>query len=485
MINNFHYKFYTFNNEVLKKTSPKNPYTTPPPQKENITLFNWEELSEHIKDAEPNFSIDDWNTLMNLYDEIDSKNVDEFLDEEPDSILNKEEQKNLLEALKNKHPYIYGIVNKFFEKLQNKSNTNRIADNLLFANSEESIIAQELKNLNKDNCMDIIKIYNGTSLLHDLYSITDNRIKNSKNITNALQDLKLIKNKCTELAEYYINYAKTNNIYIEDYEQEIKLSTQNDDIKNLTIATQRLLDRILVTTDKNKELGVSKKAIKLKEANGKVDETFVQGYTGDCWFLSALHSMRRDENVLQEINNMITINKENGAIKSVTVNLQGKNYIIDYKNLKGAKEYASGDLDVRALEMAINKFMHENNYAGGDINLSGYPEDACKILFGEKNIKTTNYLLNSNEKFNKYLDALKDDTFKKLSSTISTDKDASAQDKDGNIIKLIQYHEYCYSKIDKNFFYFINPHSPEIELKIPINKINDVFLHATIITHEK
>ena len=129
-------------------------------------------------------------------------------------------------------------------------------------------------------------------------------------------------------------------------------------------------------------------------------EIFVLEYQretmSDCWFLSPLKAMCKDKDFLKKINDMISVNKEKGVIKSVTVTLHGKDYAIDYDNLKGANEYATGDMDVRALEMALNQYMQENNLGEGDIDLGWKEKDAYIFLFGEDNVEVTDYTVNGN-----------------------------------------------------------------------------------------
>ena len=243
--------------------------------------------------------------------------------------------------------------------------------------------------------------------------------------------------------------------------------------------------------DKNeKRVEASKRAIELKDANGEIDTTFIQGYTGDCWILSPLKSMSNDKKFLEKINKMITVNKENGVIKSVTINIQGKNYTFDYKNIKSANEYSSGDLDVRAMEMALNQYVHENNLCEGDITLGWDDKDAYKIILGKDNIEITNYKTGTNGVFDRYLKALKQSS----SGTVSTigitndwneeedkEKDLFAEDKNGNKVELFVPHAYNYVKIDDKYLYFTDPQEPLKELRMPLKKVGQVFDDACIV----
>ena len=229
-----------------------------------------------------------------------------------------------------------------------------------------------------------------------------------------------------------------------------------------------------------------------------IDEEFTQGYTGDCWFLAALNSMCVDKEILEKINNMITINKDGDIIKSITVNIQGKGYTIDYKNLRDANEYAWGDIDVRALEIAVNKYMHENNIGEGDITLGATKNDlAYKILFGEDNVEVNNYAEKNEYGYaefdaEKYINTLKenknDEVFSNIGSIYFDKKEGKCcyvTDENNEQVKLIPAHAYKYSRIDNEFYYFRNPHAPEKELHIPIADIAKTFNNAVIVKFKK
>ena len=95
----------------------------------------------------------------------------------------------------------------------------------------------------------------------------------------------------------------------------------------------------------------------LYPANGKIDAGFNQGYVMDCWLLAAIKSLSLNPKGLEMLEDLISIDDKG----NVTVKLKGvdSEYTIPKEELEGANEFAQGDLDVRAIEIAVNKYLHE------------------------------------------------------------------------------------------------------------------------------
>lgn len=457
--------------------------------KKPAVLFSYDimlmEIKNELKQKES-------EKLYKLFEKADTEDLygNQTFRTSADLILNENEQNNLFTKLKKKYPRLYKVVNEFIQNLQAETNAEKIANifNLKGYDSSldnnDQIFAYGLSYLNNSNLLDVSKEYDGLSLLYDIFEDLDKRADD--------KELKEFKEKCKGFANHLINTAKKINIYTKDYENVIEKAVNNNDTKNLAVYTQRLADRIIITTDKEKSFSASKNALKLKDANGKIDADFVQGYTGDCWFLCSLKSMCGDEEFLKRINNLITVNKENDVIKSITVDIQGKDYTIDYENIKQANEYATGDLDVRALEMAINQYMHENNSGHGDISLGWEEKDAYKFLLGEDNVEVTEYF--SNDKFydtdfqkfdsERYLNVLKEKSGNNVISSLGIYGYNSAYDKDdklfaentnGEQVEINYGHSYNYTKIDKKYLYFTDPNAPKQELRVPLEKVGEIF----------
>ena len=113
---------------------------------------------------------------------------------------------------------------------------------------------------------------------------------------------------------------------------------------------------------------------KLEEApNCEIDNGFQQGSTGDCWFLSSIAAIQRSPRGQEILDNMITDNHDG----TYTVKFKGADgeYKVNAFELLGNNNLASGDLDVKILELAAQK-----HYTLG-INC-GNPASAMELLLG-------------------------------------------------------------------------------------------------------
>lgn len=93
-------------------------------------------------------------------------------------------------------------------------------------------------------------------------------------------------------------------------------------------------------------------------ANGKIDQEFKQGdYLGDCWLIAAVKSLSATPKGQEMLDDIMSIDKKG----NVTVKLKGvqREYTISKEELEGANELAQGDLDVRAIEIAIRRYLNE------------------------------------------------------------------------------------------------------------------------------
>lgn len=100
------------------------------------------------------------------------------------------------------------------------------------------------------------------------------------------------------------------------------------------------------------------KSEKQIDVNGKIDQEFSQGNTGDCWLLAAIKALSINSKGLEILNNSLKVNSDG----SVTVHLKGvnKTYTITREELENSTELSRGDGDVRAIEIAVNKYLRED-----------------------------------------------------------------------------------------------------------------------------
>ncbi len=437
-------------------------------------LFTLNYIKDTLK-SKKTMSNAELSIFENLFNKVDKEDLNGnlFQDGESDKILNSNEQSKLKQLLKNRYPKIYNAVSKVLVEFDNMTSNEILTHNIMLQNDwglvfNHTLSLHNLKDINIENFMDMKKLHLRTPLLTKI--AMDSVYADSKADRNSM-----ILEKFNEFANYLLKKAKERNVYYKDFEKNINDTYEKKDLKYFAIAIDRLADRILIDTDKDKTITASKRAIELKDPNGCIDENFIQGYTGDCWFISALESICTDKNILDKVNKMIAVNKENGAIKSVTVNIQGKDYTIDYENIKRANEYSTGDMDVRALEMAINQFMHENDL--GDIHLGGTMAKAFTYLFGKDNIEINDYRYDPEEYINNIKTLCgKDERFLSGISIGAGDsnKKLYAFDENGNKYELSYSHAYNYNKIDTEYLYFNDPKASNKELKMKISDFKNI-----------
>lgn len=440
-------------------------------------LFNY--LEKHIDNffGEKSKEIASIFNQVDLYDLDGNKMADsaEYNEEcdmvlsSGDSILNADEQNNFMNLLKQKIPEMYSLLKNFFSGQNSKSNEQILADNIANIGDNPKLLRQSLENLSNENLTEVAKIFNHNnidSLFCTLYDDAQMCEYDEEVITQTVVE------KFNDYAKYMLKNAKENNIYVKDYEKELQTYFDQGDYENYVLAMDNLQARIIMETDYDKNVDASKRKLELKEPNGKIDENFVQGYSGNCWFLSAIKSICGNEKLLDKLNNMISVEKQNGVITALKINIQGNEYKIDYGELKAANEYSSGDLDVRALEIAVNRYMHENHL--DDINRSNTPENAYKFLFGEENVEYQNY-----DDSDEYINKMRDNNTNILSNLCSGNSKGYAYDKAGNKVQITKNHAFTYSSMNAEFLYFKDPHGKE--LHIPVNELSNSFDNFAII----
>lgn len=259
--------------------------------------------------------------------------------------------------------------------------------------------------------------------------------------------------------------------------------------KEESIAQEKLLDIIECT---NSRFPARSSKI-VGKVNGKIDKDFSQGDTGDCWLLAAIKSISMKEKGQKVLNDSIKIDK-NG---DVTVTLKGghKSYKFTQKEIAARTDLSLGDMDVRAIEMAVDQYIKDMGY--GDLtnyrfSIDGNHETfAYKLLLGtfsaydsEEKRKQEN-MMNINQfysgqvnkiKFdNKKIDSFNDKNKIFCVSTHTMKKDVKlSSDSDSSVI-LTCNHAYSVVKSDKKFVYLINPWDSSKTFKITREQFIEFF----------
>jgi len=178
-------------------------------------------------------------------------------------------------------------------------------------------------------------------------------------------------------------------------------------------------------------------------ANGKIDRNFRQGKEGDCWLLAGIESAAQNPKALAQLNNQIKVDG-NG---NVTVYLKGVNrrYTVSKEELQAASKLSKGDLDVKAVEIAIQKYCKET---GKTIN-GGTVKDFYKIMFGTPKYEKAKSLSNST------LNELRNGKRIGIAGCVKTN--IKAHDKYGNEVPIVNDHMYAIKSVGKDTIELVNP----------------------------
>ena len=203
-----------------------------------------------------------------------------------------------------------------------------------------------------------------------------------------------------------------------------------------------------------------------KPANGTIDADFTQGFVGDCWALAGIKALAMNKKGLEILNNSLKLDN-NGDIK-VTLKGVNKTYTITKAEIEKYKsKYSYGDADVRALEIAIDKYMLENSD-----NLLGYIDNNMEKDINGNSTTLLYYLLTGKGKENIFGHAVQ-----VIDGFVHTDKEIDEYNKQNKIIVaatspfintkyinegkdlIMSSHAYTVVKSDKDYVYLINPHN--------------------------
>ena len=307
-----------------------------------------------------------------------------------------------------------------------------------------------LENINADNVINLVEsykrwygksIFNG--ILRNVFISSETRANAAKHIKNMLMQA-----------------MKRSGTYTDDYDRLMDGHIDYEKNKFGRMKSKDIDEDLRALFDRHRQTRRGKSYNKLIPANGKIDATFNQGHVQDCWLLSAIKSLSINPDGLKMLNDLISLDdKEN-----VTVQLNGvdKKYTISKEELEGANEFAQGDLDIRAIELAVNKYLHEVGDHGGKRNNAGINR-YCSDIYDGNHMNTPYRIL-----FDKPVDndskTNKETIIKIKSGEYSTVVLSSnnCQTQEG----YIKRHIYAVIGADDKYVYLSDPYSPDIKCSI-------------------
>ena len=247
----------------------------------------------------------------------------------------------------------------------------------------------------------------------------------------------------------------------------------NEDFINARV--RQLLNRIEAVD----EAKLEDRDISITNPNGKIDQHFRQGNTDDCWLLAAIKALAMQPKGLKILNDSIKVDDKN---QTVTVTLKGpnKSYKFTFSELNAATELSSGDGDIRAIEMAVNKYFKEEGSVRGQPDINGnYEHVAYRILTGKGG---KNWFSDTFGRFpDIWFTDSQIDNFNKtnrvtcVGRTLGKDKEALATMNDGIIVKLSTLHAYAVKGSDKEYVYLVDPRYTSTVLCVSREVFKDFF----------
>lgn len=253
-------------------------------------------------------------------------------------------------------------------------------------------------------------------------------------------------------------------IVLESIDSNAKIYAQ--DIKNDILVHKDDADKLdvdLIRWSKRLFLNLEKKT---SQSNGKIDETYKQGFVGDCWLLSGITSILNKENGKEYIESLINSDPEKDYVE-VTLPGVGKTYQIKKDYIENCPQLAVGDGDIRAIELAVDTYLKEIAYENNarvsnqgkvcDIDGNLLPI-VFRILLGNGSYFDPTKI-DLNNKNVVYTVGLNEDLVNNVMSNANTEL---------NVSKLISHHAYSVIKKDDEFLYLFNPHDT-----VNLNKIDE------------
>lgn len=221
--------------------------------------------------------------------------------------------------------------------------------------------------------------------------------------------------------------------------------------------------------------------------NGKIDADFKQGTTGDCWLLASIKAIANTTKGLEILNDSIKVNKGG----SVTVTLKGKNktYTFSKDEITRSSHLSTGDLDVRAIEMAVNKYITEEGglYFHDDaVDIKGnYMMAAFELLTGKSMPGFLPFDSKGDRKLYPERYGMAIITDEQIDNFNKTNHIAcvSAHNKPNLEVMtisdkkevLLTGHAYTVVRSDSKYVYLINPHDTSLEIPVDRETFKEFF----------
>lgn len=204
--------------------------------------------------------------------------------------------------------------------------------------------------------------------------------------------------------------------------------------------------------------------------NGKIDRSYKQGQTGDCWLLAGIQSLAMTPQGKKLLDNAVKVDKNGNA--TVTLKGVGKKYTVTARDLKCSNELSTGDTDVRALEIAMDRYFRESVTAeeGSQADIDGNSVGKGLALLGDPS-KTKEYA--GQREVAQGIVALANSGMKGKAAVTGMSgnidpRDIKAYDENGKRVQVYNAHAYSVQEIALDGITLVNPHDTSHTLKMSL-----------------
>ena len=368
-------------------------------------------------------------------------------------------------------------VDRFTETLYDAINAKKYG---IFDGTPDNLYDKIINNVNASNIDSVLYVYeelDGESLVSALF-----------------KEGTLNKEQKLNLAEYLVkcqlqSVENSSDVNIDDLYEELDNALGKEKGRKFSSMDSSEIDKIVNASIFRRSRGYELE----NEANGKVDESFKQGNIGDCWLLASINSIAATPKGAKILNDSLKVNDDG----SIDVTFKGLNltYNVSADELKEKKgKYSTGDIDVRAIEIAAEKYFKEHPDEIGresvnTIENGGRAAYAYEMFLGKGGpsfwsgtlgeIAAKPFIIND-----ELIENIKDPNFictvgcgtvggkgKELSKI-------EAEDEYGNSVKIMTDHSYSAINADDEYVYLTEPSGKYGTIKMTHKSFKSAFNHA-------